>query len=370
MKKLILFCALFAGFFSISQAQFSIQNAYLEEFTGTWCPFCSDGAVRVEQTLNNNQNVIAGAIHIGNSSIPDPMEIPVGIDIASYYNPNFPQALINRVGGPVGRTSWQSVCNSVTQGASVVAVSIDSVTYDDATRELRAKVNASFTGNESSELRFNMFITENNVTGGSAYNQYNADNGTAGHPYQGAGNPIVGFVHNHVLRAALGGAWGVENSLPGPVNFGSQASYWFTYTIPAGFDPAEMHLIGVVQKFGADASDREILNVEEAPVPLLVGLEDRPDYEFGVMEIAPNPMNESVKVYYILFNEGQVRMEVLNTLGQQVAVLGEGHTNAGAHSMFWNGRDMAGNSVDNGIYLIRLVTETGQSLTRRVLVQR
>lgn len=364
MKKLILFSGLLLGLVSISWGQFAPQAALLEEFTGTWCPFCTDGAARVEQILSSNQNVIAIAVHAANQ---DPMEIPDGLALAAFYNPNFPEALINRVGGPVNRGSWSSVCNSTTQGASVAAVSLDSVTYDDNTRELRAKVNASFSGNESGDLRFNMFITEDGVTGGSAYNQANADNGTVGHPYYNAGNPIIGFVHEHVLRASLGGAWGVENSLPGSVGFGDQASYWFTYTVPPGFDASQMHLIGVVQKHGATAGEREILNVEEAPVPLLVGVQDRMD-DLGVLEVSPNPMNESMKVYYTLSADHYVRVEVRNTLGQRVAVLGEGLVNAGTHSMFWNGRDMNGSAVENGMYMIRLVTDSGESLTRRVMV--
>ena len=278
MKKLLLSAALATGLFSVSQAQFSIQNAVVEEFTGTWCPYCTDGAARMEQLLASNTNVIATAIHAGNG---DPMEIADGLSIASFYNPNFPEALINRVGGPVSRTSWASVANQETAGASAVAVSMDSLTYDPNTREINVKVNANFTGVESGDLRFNVFVTEDNVTGGTAYNQANADNNTPGHQYQGAGNPIVGFVHDHVLRAALGGPWGVENSLPSSVGFGTSASYWFSYTVPAGFDASQLHLVAVVQKYGATAADREILNGEEAPVPFLVNVNDPLVDEFG-----------------------------------------------------------------------------------------
>ena len=277
MKKyLLLVWVLTLGSFGASFGQFSNQNVLLEEYTGTWCQFCADGAVRVEQVLNQVQNVQAVAIHIG-----DVMEIPDGGTVANFYNPAFPEGMINRDGGLYSRTQWLGTCNTMTQGASSASVSLDSLDYNPSTRELFARVRVQFTGIENGDLRWNLAITENNVTGGSQYNQANSDNGTPGHPYQGAGNPIVGFSHQHVLRAYLGGAWGIASGITTPTTFGQIATYDFSYTIPAAWDENEIHVVAMLQEFGATAGERRILNSEESSLPGLVNVDLPQEYSLS-----------------------------------------------------------------------------------------
>ncbi|MFT5779579.1 MAG: hypothetical protein ACI837_002538 [Crocinitomicaceae bacterium] len=69
-------------------------------------------------------------------------------------------------------------------------------------------------------------IVEKEVTvTGTGYDQTNFDNMTPGHPYEGAGSPIVGFVHKNVLRKYLGGPWWTAGQIPASVSFGTEASY-------------------------------------------------------------------------------------------------------------------------------------------------
>ena len=367
MKKHILLLTLGLSC-GLVNAQFSIQKAVLEEFTGAWCQYCPDGAVIAEQIDQNQANAIVYAVHSG-----DAMEVTVGTDMASFYNPAFPEALINRAGALVSRGQWNSTVQGELTGAGVVTVALDSITYDVQTRELGVTVKATFTGPASGDMRFNLVLFEDHITGtGSGYNQVNAFNNTAGHPYYQAGNPIVGFDHRHVLRTMLSGAWGEAGIIPSTANFGTSASKRYTYTLPANWKDYDVTIAGLVQRYdGAGIGDREILNAEEFHLSPLIISNDVPALgQAPVMHLSPNPSSGVTKVAFEIHEAGMIRMEVLNTLGQHVADLGSGYMNEGMHTLAWNGADAAGRPVRNGVYLIRLITENGQSATQRLMLAR
>lgn len=367
MKKSILILA--AGVLATGvQAQFSIQKAVLEEFTGAWCQYCPDGAVIAEQIDQNQANAIVYAVHSG-----DAMEVADGTDMANFYNPAFPEALINRAGALYSRGQWNSTVQGELTGAGVVTVSLDSVEYNTTTRELGVTVKAMYTGPATGDMRLNLVLFEDHITGtGSGYNQVNAYNSVPGHTYYGAGNPIVGFDHRHVLQKMLAGPWGDAGIIPTTANFGTTASKRYTFTIPANWKDYDVSIAGLVQRYdGTGIGDREILNAEEFHLaPLIVGNNQMVSGLVPTMEVSPNPTNGVTKVAFNIVAAGMIRMEVLNTLGQHVATMGEGYMNEGMHTLAWNGADASGTPVKNGVYLIRLVTENGQSATCRVMMAR
>ncbi len=367
MKRILLsafFVAVLAG---AASAQFSIPKTVFEEFTGAWCQYCADGAYRAEQIDGNNPDAIMIGVHVS-----DAMQIGVGDTLSNFYAPAFPQALFDRGGTLVSRGTWASTMSTSQQGARLVTVSFDSVGYDVNTRTITAVVRALFTGNATGDMRINMAITEAEVTGtGSGYNQVNADNGTPGHPYQGAGNPIVGFVHRHVARDYVAGTWGLAGVIPASVSLGTAVTHTFTYVIPANFDDSKISLAAIVSRFdGPGLADRKILNGEEFDLsPLVVG---RPEITAAtpMLEILGNPLKDRSKVVFTTEEAGNFRVEVLNIIGQQVAVLGEGFTDKGIHTLYWNGTTGANMPVENGMYMVRLVTESGKTQSKRVLVAR
>lgn len=77
---------------------------------------------------------------------------------------------------------------------------------------------------------------------------------------------------------------------------------------------------------------------------------DRPD-QFTLHQNFPNPFNPSTVIRYSLPAASQVRIEVFNLLGQQVAVLVNERKTAGQHRINFN----AGN-LSSGLYLYRIVT--------------
>lgn len=367
MKKLYALGLTIAATALTAQAQFSIQKVVMEEFTGAWCQYCADGAVKADQVEANYADAMVISVHDG-----DAMEVPEGVDMASFYGPAYPQALINRSGALVSRGAWSSTVGTALQGASAVTVSLDSITYNASTRTFNATVKAMFTGPESGDMRLNLIVVEDNLTGsGSGWNQVNADNNTPGHPYYQAGNPIIGFNHRHVMRTMLDGAWGVAGVIPSTVNFGTTATRNYTFTLPAGWKPWDVSFVAIVQKYGAAVNEREIINGEEFLLSnLVVGNAAQLDHSKSYMTVSPNPISDVSKITYTLQSAGQIRLEVLNMLGQHVATLGEGIMNEGVHTITWDGRTGNGSLAENGIYIVRLVTENGQSSTTKVMLAR
>ena len=84
---------------------------------------------------------------------------------------------------------------------------------------------------------------------------------------------------------------------------------------------------------------------------------------------APNPFNSETVLSYFLLEPGPARLEVFSMIGQRVAVLRQGHQQAGYHRLRWDGRDDAGRPLASGIYLYRLVTDEG-ILTRKLVLLR
>lgn len=66
----------------------------------------------------------------------------------------------------------------------------------------------------------------------------------------------------------------------------------------------------------------------------------------------PNPFNPATEITYVLPKSGAVRLEVVSTLGQHVALLVDEVQTAGAHRVHFSG-----NSLSAGVYFFRLTAD-------------
>lgn len=81
---------------------------------------------------------------------------------------------------------------------------------------------------------------------------------------------------------------------------------------------------------------------------------------------APNPFTTSTGIGFALDAPAPVRVEVFTVSGRRVAALADAAFPAGAHRVFWNGRDDGGRSVGAGVYLLRVVAGRESATTRIV----
>ncbi|MBN1542260.1 T9SS type A sorting domain-containing protein [candidate division KSB1 bacterium] len=75
---------------------------------------------------------------------------------------------------------------------------------------------------------------------------------------------------------------------------------------------------------------------------------------YSLRQNYPNPFNPTTFIPFSLARDGEIRMEIFNTLGQRVALLADGFLTAGEHSVVWNGRDQYGHVLPGGNYFYRL----------------
>ncbi len=70
------------------------------------------------------------------------------------------------------------------------------------------------------------------------------------------------------------------------------------------------------------------------------------------LSIFPNPFNSNTNISLQLRSEGFVSIEVYDILGRKIKVLLSEYKNAGLYHVVWDGTNMAGESVDSGVYFM------------------
>ncbi len=103
--------------------------------------------------------------------------------------------------------------------------------------------------------------------------------------------------------------------------------------------------------------------------PQLIPENESVPSKFTLEQNYPNPFNPGTTIRFHLPNDGRVRLEVFNLLGQKVRVLVDDNRAAGAHSIVWDGRSEAGVPVGSGIYFYRLVSGPFAETKRMLLIR-
>ncbi len=75
---------------------------------------------------------------------------------------------------------------------------------------------------------------------------------------------------------------------------------------------------------------------------------------FELRQNYPNPFNPETHISYSLPENGEVRLNIYNMLGQRVKVLVDEYQHAGTQTVTWDGRNENGERVSSGIYFYKL----------------
>lgn len=100
-------------------------------------------------------------------------------------------------------------------------------------------------------------------------------------------------------------------------------------------------------------------DVEDNPTELPSG--------FSLSQNYPNPFNPTTEIEYSIASTTLVKLSVINSLGQTVAVLVNSVAQAGEHRVVWNGLNSEGRPVASGVYLYRLMAGD-QVETRKMML--
>jgi hypothetical protein len=85
---------------------------------------------------------------------------------------------------------------------------------------------------------------------------------------------------------------------------------------------------------------------------------------------APNPSGGATLMLYEVPRATHVALEVYDAAGRAVRRFPIGMTQAGTHSLQWDGRDRDGRVLPAGIYLTRITTDAGVKTGRLVIIGR
>jgi hypothetical protein len=234
--------------------------------------------------------------------------------------------------------------------------------YNPETRDWKIDVVADFVFNMSGSYRMNCYIIEDSLSGtGSAWDQRNFFNGGASAPYmslQGAGDPIPGYKHHHVVRKMLGGSWGQSGIIPATVKKGDRYVFSKTFKADAKWKMENVHIVGIVQQYDADKFKRPIINAVEGEVELLTGIAD--PQQLSGFRVYPNPATDLAWLEFSAEPGQQCLVQLMNSLGQVVyskQVEPAGDLQRMAITM---------ESYSPGIYFVRLVSKDKVRIERLI----
>jgi len=243
------------------------KKVLIEEFTGAWCGYCPDGAQRVENLINDNDGrVVAVSLHAGNPT-GDEMEIAhTNYLETTYQNTGFPSGMVDRVSvngyTSLNRGYWEYVANDQLLETAVCGLAIISkVNGKNATVEVHAGFNSTLNG----DYRLTVYLIEDGVTGtGYGYDQRNFYNTDPESPFYDLGDPIVGYEHNHTLRAILSESLGDKIS---PSSLVSGGEHIETYTVGlSSYNKNNLSIVAFVTYIGSTITEHEIINVQNCVI--------------------------------------------------------------------------------------------------------
>ena len=160
----------------------------------------------------------------------------------------YPTAMLNRnTEWNYPETSNASINQAVNLTSGVnpkLGVAMETTTSGNtSTVNVKVKFGKSF-----SNLKLVVYALEDNLI-------YNQTNSTS---YYGGANPIVGFEHDHVLRAVLSSSI-LGETITGSTNLNDEFSKSFTYTIPGNVNASNVRFVAFV----IDSSNKA-LNARQA----------------------------------------------------------------------------------------------------------
>jgi thiol-disulfide isomerase/thioredoxin len=361
------------------------KRPVFEEFTGAWCGYCPDGNLKLEEAKAAIPDLIPVSIHDwnGGTAANDRMTCAEGLERSATYSIGFPSGILDavyyldeadvafdRIATAYTENVWLDKTSLRLPMASPANVSLLNKTYDSTSRQINVTVKADFLANVTGDYRLNLYVLEDSIIGsGSGWDQVNyfsnnSNGGSswAGSPYATLDDPIVGWAHNHVLRKALGGAWGTDNLIPDSVTSGSNYSKTYSYTLPQTYKANRISLVGIVEEYNDDYKYRNILNgAQLSLVETVTGINKLSD-NFQNVAVYPNPTSNVLRISFDMKETAMVDAYVTNMLGEKVADIYSDNVSTGAHTLSWYTTDVA-----NGIYFVTLKTTTSQ-ITKRFVV--
>ncbi|MFT5815170.1 MAG: thiol-disulfide isomerase/thioredoxin [Psychroserpens sp.] len=345
------------------------KTVLLEKNTGTWCGYCIDGIVVLDELLETYEDrLIPVVVHDG-----DPMETESSLFYQiSFSIGSFPSATIDRTrmvftdfNEPVntGRGRWGFDVEDQLEAFTPAELEI-AIDYDTETRTVTATLMANYSDYSAGEnygLALMIIEDEMSDPGNSDWNQANNYNEYEGHPYYGAGSSIPDFVHKHVFREYIDSdCYGVQGVIPNFSEPGDSYSHTFTFVLDDVYDPENIELVGALfkrtastdQGYSGMRGQRFALNAVSGK---LMGYSNLTKFEAqSKMVVYPNPATAIINVQ--LSSSSEIKQVRFTDLAGKTVLKAD---------------DFTGNQIDisalsKGLYILELVDMEGNIFSTKL----
>jgi uncharacterized repeat protein (TIGR01451 family) len=102
-------------------------------------------------------------------------------------------------------------------------------------------------------------------------------------------------------------------------------------------------------------------DIDEKPIPT----------EYALMQNYPNPFNPTTSIKYQVSSSTHVTLKVYDVLGRELATLVDEFKQAGSYNVTFNARHLEqSREIPSGIYFYRMVTSTGFTETKKLLLMK
>ena len=139
-----------------------------------------------------------------------------------------------------------------------------------------------------------------------------------------------------------------------PINIPPGGSHRFVFRVPEKASAGTRHYVlrygGLLMQSAAN----------DDPIPRAFALKDP----------YPNPFNPSTVLGFDVPREAGIHLAVYDVVGRLIRVLKHGRCKPGAYRVTWNGCDSRGRSVASGMYFCRLIVDSSERFTTKLILVR
>jgi hypothetical protein len=233
----------------------AVRKVLLEDYTGHKCPNCPEAAVLASNLKTvYEEKLILLTVHAGYYSTPDAtgdftddLRTEEGTEMHDFFGfYAYPAGLVNRTeyqGAKVlFKDDWEGAIEAVVNLPAEAGIDLTS-TYDSGTRTLTCKAETTFLESLSGTFNICMLIVESGIVA----------------PQKNEQGVVLDYVHNHVLRASMNGAWGEPVGADGTAIQDEVQENEYNYVLPAEWVTENCGVIAFIY----NADTKEVVQAEE-----------------------------------------------------------------------------------------------------------
>ena len=238
------------------------KKVLLEEFTGHTCGNCPEAANEIKSlSAKYGDSLIPVSIHWGVYATPGAspytydFRIPEGEIIHDFFKVYaYPGGMVNRADyDSVNLThfkfynDWNTAISKELNTAPEIGISIIN-DYKSTEGKLCIHVKSEFLTNLTGEYRLVVLLTEDSIV--KPHKDYSA-----------TPQDVLDYIHRHVLRASVNGAWGIKIA-EGNLSANTSVIRSYTYPLNSEWNVSKLHVVAYIY----NTSTYKILQAEEQKV--------------------------------------------------------------------------------------------------------